>query len=103
MQFIRNSIFTRSDTILGVCQGLGEDLGISPNWFRVALAAVVIVNLEAAIVVYAGLAALVLVSRLAFPNRSEAVTETAPAVTETVEAPVAEAAPKRVPVLAEAA
>ena len=39
MRFLdQTNLFTRDDTFFGVCQGLGEDLGISPNWFRLALA-----------------------------------------------------------------
>ena len=30
------SLFTRPDTFFGVCQGIGEDLGIHPNLFRVS-------------------------------------------------------------------
>lgn len=83
MQFIRNSLFARSDTIFGVCQALGQDFGVSPTWFRVAFAAAVIFNLEYAVIAYFSLGALVLVSHLAF--RSPAAAE--PAAVET--APVA--------------
>jgi len=39
MRFLdQTNLFTRDDTFFGVCQGLGEDLGINPNWFRLALA-----------------------------------------------------------------
>ena len=39
MRFLdQTNLFTRDDTFFGVCQGLGEDLGISGNWFRLALA-----------------------------------------------------------------
>lgn len=100
MQFIRNSIFTRPDTMLGVCQALGEDLRINPNWFRVGLALIVVVNFYAAFAAYGALAVVALVSRVVFPNRSKTVAEEAPAVT--ADAPVTEA-PKAAPVLAEAA
>ena len=99
MQFIRNSIFTRSDTMLGVCQALGEDLGISPNWFRVGLALIVVVNFGAAFAAYGALALIVLASRILFPNSRKAETEVAPAAAEKAAAPVIEAAP----VMAEAA
>ncbi|HZV57133.1 MAG TPA: PspC domain-containing protein [Sphingobium sp.] len=89
MQFFRNSLLARSDTMFGICQALGEDLGISPTWFRVGVAALVIFNIKAAIAIYAGLGLLVLVSRLLYPNRA--------AATETLEAaapaPAAEAQP----------
>ncbi|MBO9574894.1 MAG: PspC domain-containing protein [Sphingobium sp.] len=93
MQFIRNSIFTRSDTMFGICQALGEDLGISPTWFRIAVAASMIYSIQAAFIFYAGLGVLALVSRLVYPSRRAAsvANEAAPVATEaaTVEAPMA--------------
>ena len=39
MRFLdETNLFTRDDTFFGICQGLGEDLGVNPNWFRLALA-----------------------------------------------------------------
>ncbi|HUE78464.1 MAG TPA: PspC domain-containing protein [Sphingomicrobium sp.] len=32
------NLFLRHDTILGVCQGLGEDFGFSPTYLRLAFA-----------------------------------------------------------------
>jgi phage shock protein C len=29
--------FARQDTLLGVCEALGEDLGFNPLWLRIAL------------------------------------------------------------------
>ena len=87
MQFIQNSIFTRRDTMFGVCQSLGEDLGISPNWLRVGFAAVVIYSIQAAIVTYAVLGLIVFASRMLFPNR-KAAAPAAPVVD--VQAPAAE-------------
>jgi phage shock protein C len=102
MQFSRNSLSLRSDTMFGVCEALGQDIGISANWFRVAFAAGVIFNLEYAVVAYIGVGALVLISRLVYPSRAAAETETAPVVIE-ADAPVAVQAPAKVLVLAEAA
>ena len=31
--------FNRSDTLLGICEALGEDLGFDPLWLRIALTA----------------------------------------------------------------
>ena len=58
----------RSHTILGVCEGLGEDFGINPLWFRVPLSAAVLWSPLAAIGIYFGLGAIVLASRLLFPK-----------------------------------
>ncbi len=104
-----NSLFSRSDTIFGVCQALGEDLRISPTWFRVAFAVAVIFNLEYAAIAYFSVGALVLLSRLIVrsPAAAEpAVVETAPvaiAVAEPAVAAPAAQAPARRAELAEAA
>lgn len=102
MQISRNSLSLRSDTMFGVCEALGQDLGISANWFRIAFAAGVIFNLEYAVLAYVGIGALVLVSRLVYPSRAVAETEATPVVLQ-AEMPVAVPAPAKAPVLAEAA
>jgi phage shock protein C len=98
MQFSRNSLSLRSDTMFGVCEALGQDFGISANWFRIAFAAGVIFNLEYALLAYAGIGALVLVSRLVFPGRVVAEADATPVVIQ-AETPAA----VQTPVLAEAA
>lgn len=100
MQFSRNSLSLRSDTMFGVCEALGQDLGISANWFRIAFAVGVIFNLEYAVLAYIGVGALVLVSRLVYPSRAVAETETTPVVIQS-DAPVPASA--KAPVFAEAA
>ena len=67
----------RSHTILGVCEGLGEDLGINPVWFRIPLAAMVLWSPLIAFGTYFALGAVVLASRLLFP-RSKAAQSAAP-------------------------
>jgi len=66
----------RTHTILGVCEGLGEDFGFNPIFLRIPLAAAVIWSPLIAFGTYFGLGAVVLASRLLFP-RSKA--STAPA------------------------
>ena len=58
----------RSHTILGVCEGLGEDFGFNPVFLRIPLAAMVIWNPMVAFGAYFGLGAVVLASRLLFPR-----------------------------------
>ena len=77
MQNVQPSLLTRSDTILGACEGIGEDFGFNPMYLRVALAVGVLANPPVAIGTYAVLAVAVLVSRRAFPNAVAA----APALT----------------------
>ncbi|HMG46429.1 MAG TPA: PspC domain-containing protein [Allosphingosinicella sp.] len=62
------SLFMRDHTILGVCEGLGEDFGFNPVYLRVVLAAGVIWNPLAVLGVYAALGVVVMLSRLVFPN-----------------------------------
>lgn len=69
----QGNLFNRGDTLLGVCEALGEDFGFNPTWLRVALAAPVIVSPLAAFGVYGALAVLVLVSRLVFPKPRQPV------------------------------
>ena len=61
----------RSHTILGVCEGIGEDFGFNPIFLRIPLAASVIWNPAVAIGAYLALGAVVLASRLLFPKRKQ--------------------------------
>ena len=58
----------RAHTILGVCEGLGEDFGFNANWLRVPLAASVLFSPTYAILGYFALGLVVLASRLIFPR-----------------------------------
>ena len=68
MQSGKGNLFTRDDTFFGVCEGLGEDLRIPSNLFRVGFALAFFFSPLGAVITYLSLGALVLVSRLAFPN-----------------------------------
>ena len=70
------SIYARADTMLGVCHGLGEELGIHANWFRVAALLGLFWNPTAVFVTYAVLGVLLGLFRWAFPlrHRTGAVT-----------------------------
>jgi len=68
MQASQPNLFTRPDTFFGICQGLGEDLRIHPNLFRLGLAILLYWNSTAAVAAYAGAGMLVLVTRLLFPD-----------------------------------
>lgn len=62
----------RSHTILGVCEAVGEDFGFNPVFLRVPLAASVIISPMWAIGAYLALGAVVLISRVLFPNAKAA-------------------------------
>lgn len=61
------SLFARADTFFGVCQGLGEDLGISPTLIRLAFLPTLFFFPVQTVAAYFGLAIVVLASRMMFP------------------------------------
>jgi phage shock protein PspC (stress-responsive transcriptional regulator) len=69
MQDSDTNLLLRDDTMLGVCQGLGEDFGFNPIWLRMAFGALLLINPIAVVGTYLGLGVLVATSRLAFPAR----------------------------------
>ena len=85
MQANQGNLLTRDDTILGVCQGIGEDLGINPLWLRMAFAVLLYLNPMGAIAGYFGLGIVVLATRLLVPNPRRAAKAAARAEPETVE------------------
>lgn len=77
-----SNIFTRDDTLFGVCQALGEDLGFNPNWLRVVLAVGVLWNPLAVLGAYGGLAILVAFTRWIAPVPSSAASAQGPVLAE---------------------
>ncbi len=74
MQTGHTNLLTRDDTFFGVCQGLGEDLGIHPNILRLSLTLLLFFNPMAAAATYVGAGVLVAFTRWLVPNpRIEAV------------------------------
>ena len=71
----KTNLMLRNDTILGVCEALGQDFGINPNWLRVAFCAPIYWNPAVVVGVYLGLGVIVAVTRLAFPDRRVEVVE----------------------------
>ena len=73
----------RSHTILGVCEAIGEDFGFNPVLLRVPFAASVLWSPMMALGAYFALGAVVLLSRLLFPNSRQvegaAIEQAAPA------------------------
>lgn len=63
----RPSLFAREDTLLGVCEGLGEETGVPPTLFRVAFALGLFWNPMAMVVAYLTLGAALALFRWAFP------------------------------------
>ena len=67
-QETRPNLVLRHDTILGVCEGIGEDFGFNPNFLRVPLAAGVLWNPLAIFGIYLALGVALFVSRWIYPK-----------------------------------
>ncbi len=94
------AVLDRNDTLLGVCEALGEDFGFNPLWLRIAFALPLIWDPVAVFGAYLALGVVVLLSRLIVPSRRRAAsTEAAPAV----ELPLAVRSDELLPELAVAA
>lgn len=61
------NLLTRDDTFFGVCQGLGEDLGVNPQLLRMALAVALFFNPALVLALYAALGLVLAAARWAFP------------------------------------
>ena len=73
----------RSHTILGVCEAIGVDFHFNPTFLRVILAAMVLYSPTIAFGSYFALGAVVLVSRLEFPDAKQSSTAAADEAEET--------------------
>jgi phage shock protein PspC (stress-responsive transcriptional regulator) len=92
--YFRDNVALRNDTLLGVCEGLGQDLGFNPDFLRVPLAAGIIFAPFLMVGIYLALGVLVFVSRTFFPTKVQRIAKprvAAPMVAEneTVELPQA--------------
>ena len=77
-----NLVF-RDNTLLGVCEGLGEELGFNANYLRVALAALLLWNAVAVVGIYLALGVVLAVARWQWPVRgADAVTASTPLVAD---------------------
>ena len=63
------NLLLRNDTILGVCEAIGEDFGFNPNWLRIAFCAPIYWNPGMVLGVYLALGLVVAATRYAFPDR----------------------------------
>lgn len=66
---VQSNLFTRNDTVFGVCQALGEDFGFNPTWLRIAFAAPLIFNPALVVGAYLATGVVVFASRMLFPAR----------------------------------
>ena len=63
----RQSLIARPHTVLGVCEGIGEDLGFNPLWLRLAFASGIFFAPMFVVGLYLALGLVVAASRWAFP------------------------------------
>ena len=75
------NLVMRNDTILGVCEAIGQDFGFNPNWLRLAFCAPIYWNPALVLAVYLGLGLVVAATRYFFPDRHAE----APAAEQSVE------------------
>lgn len=68
MQKVPTSPWARDDTLLGVCQALGEDFGFNPLWLRLAFGAALLFHPLAAIGGYVVLAGIIALARWLVPD-----------------------------------
>lgn len=66
------SLLSRGDTFFGVCEGLGEDLGIHSNLIRLAFAGLLFWNPVAALISYPAAGLFVAALRWMVPNAPSA-------------------------------
>ncbi|MBR0552678.1 PspC domain-containing protein [Stakelama marina] len=70
MQNTTKPLFNRSDTFFGVCEGLGTDIGVNPNLFRLAFAGLLFWNPVLCFATYFGLGVVVYALRWTMPDRA---------------------------------
>jgi phage shock protein PspC (stress-responsive transcriptional regulator) len=67
----KTNLLLRNDTVLGVCEAIGEDFGFHPNWLRLALASLFYFAPVAVIGTYLGLGVVVAFTRWIAPDHAE--------------------------------
>ena len=74
----------RNDTILGVCEAIGQDFGFNANWLRLAFIAPIFFAPVAAVGAYLGLGVVVAATRLLVKDKpaSEQVVDVQATVVE---------------------
>ncbi|MCW3835090.1 PspC domain-containing protein [Sphingomonas canadensis] len=65
-------LLRREDTLLGVCEGLGQDIGLPPILFRLGFTALLFWNTPLALTAYVSLGVLVYALRWLMPDRAAA-------------------------------
>lgn len=64
----QTNLVLRYDTLLGVCEGIGQEFGFNPNFLRVPFAAGILWNPLAIIGIYLGLGVALALARWIYPK-----------------------------------
>ncbi len=64
-------LLLRNDTMLGVCTGLGREFGFNPNYLRVLIASLFLVDFKIAIGIYFALGLALAVGSILFRSRRQ--------------------------------
>ena len=82
-----SNLFTRRDTMFGICEAVGQDFGFNPTWLRLAFIAPLFFFPVETFAAYFGLGVVVLASRLIFPRKTATPAPALAAVEPTAERP----------------
>ena len=85
MQTVQPALPMRDHTVLGVCEGLGEDFGFNPVYLRIVFGACLVWQPVYDIGIYLALGSLVLISRLLVPTRRIPASDAGAAVATSVD------------------
>jgi phage shock protein C len=66
------NLFTRHDTFFGVCEGLGQDLGINPNILRIGFGVSLLFAPKMVLALYFAAGAIVMATRFFLPVHKRA-------------------------------
>jgi phage shock protein C len=69
-----SNLLFRNDTVLGVCEAIGNDFGFHPNWLRLTLASLFYFFPAAVVGTYVGLGLIVALTRWIAPDAMETAT-----------------------------
>ncbi|MEO6581798.1 MAG: PspC domain-containing protein [Sphingomicrobium sp.] len=64
----QSNLVLRHDTLLGVCEGIGQEFGFNPNFLRVPFAAGILWNPVVMVGIYLGLGVALAVARWFYPK-----------------------------------
>jgi phage shock protein C len=92
MPSANTNLLFRNDTVLGVCEAIGQDFGFHPNWLRLTLASLFYFFPAGVIGTYLALGVVVAFTRWVAPDGAETHEAVEPTVAESEAVPLSMAA-----------